>query len=483
MNIKRIKKEVCEAIEELRLRKPLIEQITNYVTINDCANVTLAIGASPVMADGEKEVEEMTSISDALVLNFGIIDVQPLETIIKAGLTANKKNIPIVFDPVGMGSIKYRSEAVLELLEKVHMSVIKGNASEIMSLAGVNTKTKGVDSNEDSLEAIDSAVKIANKYRCICAVTGSVDIITDGRNIVKIYNESDILSYITGTGCMIASLIASFLGAGASPLIGSVAGVLAMSLSGELAIEKEKKEKNGIGTYRVNLMNNIYNFSSEIVKKNARLDLEKREYKHSMYLITDESSCLGKNIYECVEESIRGGANLIQLREKNMPTRDFFNRAVKLKEICRKHNVPFVINDRIDIALAVEADGVHLGQSDMPIEIAKKILGYDKIVGISAGNMKEAISAQKSGADYVGVGAVFTTDTKEDADYISKEILCEMTDTLHIPVLAIGGIKLDNLDYFEDTGIDGICVISDILKNDDCKKRTEKLLENFREII
>lgn len=243
MNIKRIKKEVCEAIEELRLRKPLIEQITNYVTINDCANVTLAIGASPVMADGEKEVEEMTSISDALVLNFGIIDVQPLETIIKAGLTANKKNIPIVFDPVGMGSIKYRSEAVLELLEKVHMSVIKGNASEIMSLAGVNTKTKGVDSNEDSLEAIDSAVKIANKYRCICAVTGSVDIITDGRNIVKIYNESDILSYITGTGCMIASLIASFLGAGASPLIGSVAGVLAMSLSGELAIEKEKKKK------------------------------------------------------------------------------------------------------------------------------------------------------------------------------------------------------------------------------------------------
>lgn len=230
-------------------------------------------------------------------------------------------------------------------------------------------------------------------------------------------------------------------------------------------------------------MNNIYNFSSEIVKKNARLDLEKREYKHSMYLITDESSCLGKNIYECVEESIRGGANLIQLREKNMPTRDFFNRAVKLKEICRKHNVPFVINDRIDIALAVEADGVHLGQSDMPIEIAKKILGYDKIVGISAGNMKEAISAQKSGADYVGVGAVFTTDTKEDADYISKEILCKMTDTLHIPVLAIGGIKLDNLDYFEDTGIDGICVISDILKNDDCKKRTEKLLENFREII
>ncbi|MEG0249251.1 MAG: hydroxyethylthiazole kinase [Peptostreptococcus sp.] len=483
MDIERIKKEVCEAIDKVRSKKPLIEQITNYVTINDCANVTLSIGASPVMADGEKEVEEMTSIADALVLNFGIIDVQPLETIVKAGVTANKKNIPVVFDPVGMGSIKYRSEAVLELLEKVHMDVIKGNASEIMSLAGVKTKTKGVDSNEDSLEAIDSAVKIANKYRCVCAVTGSVDIITDGRSVVKIYNESDILSYITGTGCMIASLIASFLGAGASPLISAIAGVLAMSISGELAIKREEIEKNGIGTYRVDVMNNIYHFSPEIVKRNAKIDLEKREYKYSMYLITDEASCLGKDLYKSVEESIKGGANLVQLREKNVSTREFFERAVKLKEICHKHNVPLIINDRIDIALAIDADGVHLGQSDMPIELAKKIIGHQKIVGISAGNMKEAISAQESGADYIGVGAVFNTDTKKDADYVSKELLCEMTSNLHIPVLAIGGIKLDNLDYLRATDIEGICVISDILKNTDCKKRTEDLIGKFRNEI
>lgn len=482
MKKKAIIKELCEAIEKVRSKKPLIEQITNYVTINDCANVTLAIGASPVMADGEKEVEEMTSIADALVLNFGIIDVQPLETIVKAGLTANKKNIPVVFDPVGMGSIKYRSEAILELLEKVHMDVIKGNASEIMSLAGIKTNTKGVDSNEDSIDAINSAVKIANKYRCVCAVTGNTDIITDGRNIIKVYNESDILSYITGTGCMIASLVGSFLGAGVSPLIAALSGVLAMSISGELAIEREEVEKNGIGTYRVDVMNNIYHFYPEILEKNIKIDLEKREYKYSMYLITDEDACLGKDIYQCVEESLKAGVNLVQLREKEMSTRDFYKRAKKLKELCHRYNVPLLINDRIDIALAVDADGVHLGQSDMPIEVAKEIIGHQKIVGISAGNMEEAISAQKSGADYIGVGAVFTTNTKKDADYVSKETLSEMTKKLHIPVLAIGGIKLDNIDHLKNTEIDGICVISDILNNDDCKKRSEDLLNAFREL-
>lgn len=255
-----------------------------------------------------------------------------------------------------------------------------------------------------------------------------------------------------------------------------------MSISGELAIEREEVEKNGIGTYRVDVMNNIYHFSPEILEKNIKIDLEKREYEYFMYLITDEDACLGKDIYQCVEESLKAGVNLVQLREKEMSTRDFYKRAKKLKELCHRYNVPLLINDRIDIALAVDADGVHLGQSDMPIEVAKEIIGHQKIVGISAGNMEEAISAQKSGADYIGVGAVFTTNTKKDADYVSKETLSEMTKKLHIPVLAIGGIKLDNIEHLKNTEIDGICVISDILNNDDCKKRSEDLLNAFREL-
>lgn len=480
MNKERMIKELCKAIADVKEKKPLIEQVTNYVTINDCANVTLAIGASPVMGDGYEEVDQMTMIADALVLNYGIINGESLKTMIKAGRTANEYNIGIVLDPVGVGATKFRNEAIVDLLDQVHPSIIKGNASEIMSLSGMDTKSKGVDSSADSLEALDAAVKVARDYRCVCAVTGRIDIITDGRHIVKIYNESDLLSYITGTGCMITSLAASFLGAGASPLVSAVAGILTMAIAGEEAAVRENEENNGIATYREDVMNNIYRLNQYSIRDIAKIEVEKVEYKYPMYLVTDEMACRGKDFYESVEASIRGGAKIVQLREKDMSTRDFYKRALRLKEICHKHSVAFVINDRLDIAMAVDADGVHLGQSDMPIQMAKKMLGHNKIIGISAKNMEEALEAQEYGADYIGVGAIFATDTKKDSAVISLETIREMTGSLHIPVLAIGGLGLGKLDYLKDTAIDGICVISDILGADDPEDRTRKLLDEYR---
>lgn len=482
LNKERLIEDLCEAIVNLRDKKPLIEQVTNYVTINDCANVTLAIGASPVMGDGFEEVDQMTMISDALVINYGVINGASLKTMIKAGKTANKHNIGIVLDPVGVGATQFRNEAIVDLLTQVHPTIIKGNASEIMSLSGMNTKSKGVDSSADSLEAIDAALKVARDHRCVCAVTGRIDIITDGRYIVKIYNESDLLSYITGTGCMITSLAASFLGGGASPLVSAVGGILAMSIAGEEAAIRENEENNGIASYREDVMNNIYKFNQYSIRDLANIEVEKVEYKYPLYLVTDEKACKGKDFYESVEASIRGGAKIVQLREKNMDTRDFFKRALKLKEICHKHGVDFVINDRLDIAIAVDADGVHLGQSDMPIQKAKEILGHKKIIGISAKNMEEALEAQKYGADYIGVGAIFATDTKKDSGLIDLETLKDMTNQINIPVLAIGGIGLGKLGYLKDTGIDGICVISDILGSDDPEKRTRELLEEYRSI-
>lgn len=482
LNKERLIEDLCEAIVNLRDKKPLIEQVTNYVTINDCANVTLAIGASPVMGDGFEEVDQMTMISDALVINYGVINGASLKTMIKAGKTANKHNIGIVLDPVGVGATQFRNEAIVDLLTQVHPRIIKGNASEIMSLSGMNTQSKGVDSSADSLEAIDAALKVARDHRCVCAVTGRIDIITDGRYTVKIYNESDLLSYITGTGCMITSLAASFLGGGASPLVSAVGGILAMSIAGEEAAIRENEENNGIASYREDVMNNIYKFNQYSIRDLANIEVEKVEYKYPLYLVTDEKACKGKDFYESVEASIRGGAKIVQLREKNMDTRDFFKRALKLKEICHKHGVDFVINDRLDIAMAVDADGVHLGQSDMPIEKAKEILGHKKIIGISAKNMEEALEAQKYGADYIGVGAIFATDTKKDSGLIDLETLKDMTNQINIPVLAIGGIGLGKLGYLKDTGIDGICVISDILGSDDPEKRTRELLEEYRSI-
>ncbi|QWQ38932.1 hydroxyethylthiazole kinase [Gemella sp. zg-570] len=475
MNKNIIIEEICKAIKKVRETKPLIEQVTNYVTINDCANVTLAIGASPVMGDAYDEVDQMTKIANALVLNFGIISSESLKTMIKAGKTANENNIPIVFDPVGIGATPFRNETVIEFLNQVHVSIIKGNASEIMALAGVNVKTKGVDSSVESTEAIDAAIFIARKYRCVCTVTGKVDIITDGINIIKIQNESDSLAYITGTGCMIASLIGSYVGANKNPLISSVAGVLTMSLSGEIA----NNETKGIAAYKEEVMNNIFNFNPEMVIKNAKISYEKVKYQYDMYVITDEKACLGKDLYTSIEECIKGGAKIIQLREKKLATRDFLNRAIKIKEICAKYNVPLLINDRLDIAIAVDADGVHVGQSDMPIKKVKELMGHNKIVGVSVKTVSQALEAQKEGADYIGVGAIFATNTKPDAHVISKETIMDIKNNVYIPILAIGGIKLENLDVIKDIGVDGICVISDILNQEDCKKRTEELVEKF----
>lgn len=483
MDNKRLIEKICEASKLVKENKPLIEQITNYVTINDCANVTLAIGASPVMADSIDEAHQMTEISDCLVINFGGISETSLQTMINAGKVANEKNIPIVLDAVGVGATDFRNKSIKKLLENVHINVIKGNASEIMSLAGANIKTKGVDSSQESIEAYKYAIEISNKYRCVCAVTGKVDIITDGKQVAKIYNESDLLAYITGTGCMIGSLMGGFLGATKDPFISAVSGVLAMSVSGEMAYEsylKDDSMNKGICSYKENVINNIFKFDENIIRLRSKIEIEKIEYKYSMYLVTDEKACKGKDFYESVEASIKGGTKIVQLREKKMGTKEFFERASKLKEICHRYNIPFLVNDRLDIALAVDADGVHLGQSDMPILHAKKLLGHNKIIGISAKTMEEAREAQENGADYIGVGAIFSTDTKDDAKVISLEMIQKMTKELFIPVLAIGGIKYDNMDYLSEVDIQGVCVISDILGADDCEKRTKDILEKFK---
>ncbi|WAW15848.1 thiamine phosphate synthase [Peptostreptococcus equinus] len=219
-----------------------------------------------------------------------------------------------------------------------------------------------------------------------------------------------------------------------------------------------------------------------MIKENAKITFEKVKYQYDMYLVTDEKACLGKDFYKTIEESIKGGAKIVQLREKNLSTRDFLIRAKKLKEICDKYDIPLLINDRLDIALAVDAAGVHVGQSDMPIKKVKELIGHNKIVGISAKTVNEAIEAQEQGADYIGVGAIYSTDTKTDSDVITKDTMMDIRKSVYIPILAIGGVKLDNIEVLKDRDVDGICVISDILNQEDCKKRTEKLIEKFSKL-
>ncbi len=202
-----------------------------------------------------------------------------------------------------------------------------------------------------------------------------------------------------------------------------------------------------------------------------------------LYAVTDRSWLNGKTLYEQVEEAIAVGATFIQLREKELDEESFLIEAMEIQKLCKKYNVPFVVNDNVEIAKRIDADGVHVGQSDMEAGNVREILGADKILGVSAQTVEQAILAEKQGADYLGVGAVFPTGSKDDADDVSIETLKDICNSVSIPVVAIGGISKHNVLKLKNSGICGIAVISAIFAAYDIKKATEELKVLAKEVV
>ncbi|MGB9840028.1 thiamine phosphate synthase [Thermovenabulum sp.] len=187
---------------------------------------------------------------------------------------------------------------------------------------------------------------------------------------------------------------------------------------------------------------------------------------YSLYLVTDRTYLKGRSLFDAVEEAIKAGVTVVQLREKNISDREFYEMGLKLREVTKKYGVPLIINDRVDIAIAVDADGVHLGQEELPAKVVREVIGYKKIIGVSASSLKEAEEAYKYGADYIGVGAIFPTPSKKDAKYVGLQTLKEITEKIPIPILAIGGISKENIQEVLKYNIKGVCCISAILKGD-----------------
>ncbi|HOR86692.1 MAG TPA: thiamine phosphate synthase [Bacillota bacterium] len=190
---------------------------------------------------------------------------------------------------------------------------------------------------------------------------------------------------------------------------------------------------------------------------------DKRLINYSLYLITDRKVLGKKELFESIEAAVKGGVTLVQLREKGISDYDYYLLALKVKELLVKYCVPLIINDRVDIALAVDADGVHLGPEDLPISSAKEIMGSDKIIGASANCVEEAIVFQNQGADYLGIGALFPTKTKSNTENVTLRELKKIKETVHIPVVGIGGINLENASSVKAAGVDGIAVASAVL--------------------
>ncbi|MBU5443406.1 hydroxyethylthiazole kinase [Paenibacillus sp. MSJ-34] len=261
-------------INRVRQSKPLIHQITNYVTVNDCANVTLAIGASPVMADDADEVAEIVAMSSALVLNMGTLNNRIVESMIAAGRQANESGVPVVLDPVGAGASQLRNRTARTLLERIQFSVIRGNISEAKCLAGASANTRGVDASETDAAAgtegsVEVARLLARQYNCVVAVTGETDIVSDGARTLCIRNGHKALGSITGTGCMCSALIGSFCGAGSNYLAAAAAGVMTMGIAGEIAFEQEGHK--GLGSYRVALIDQIGHLGGETIHARGKI--------------------------------------------------------------------------------------------------------------------------------------------------------------------------------------------------------------------
>lgn len=231
---------------------PLIHHITNAVTINDCANATLAFGGRPVMADSPEEAADMAALASALVINIGTLNNQTIAAMKVAGKSANNHHVPVIFDPVGAGATPYRRKTSDELLQAFHADIICGNMSEIKVLAGLKANARGVDSGDSMDDAPKLAAGLAKQLNSVVAVTGPVDVVSDGRKIVKIHNGHPKLADVTGTGCMTNSLIASFAAVADSPLEAAVGGIAAMGLSGEKA-NRLLGESDGIGSFKVRL--------------------------------------------------------------------------------------------------------------------------------------------------------------------------------------------------------------------------------------
>ncbi len=200
---------------------------------------------------------------------------------------------------------------------------------------------------------------------------------------------------------------------------------------------------------------------------------------YSLYLVTDRMRMSTRTLGEAVEQAVIGGCTLVQLREKEIPALDFYMLALEIKKITDRYGIPLIINDRIDIAMTAGAAGVHIGQQDIPADIARKVIGRDMLLGVSVGSVAEAIDAVKAGADYLGVGAMFPTGTKPDAGFVSMEELGRIRKAVDIPIVVIGGISRENAMLFRPMGVDGLAVVSAVIAQPDIKASAADLKSLF----
>lgn len=257
-------------LSRVREIRPLVHHITNFVTVNDCANVTLAIGAAPVMAEAPEEVAEMVGLANALVLNIGTLSSTQVEAMLIAGRAANARGIPVVLDPVGAGATRFRTTTALRLLDGLEIAVIKGNAGEIGTIAGIEARVRGVDSAGMAGDPADVCCRLASRLGGVVAMSGPVDIVSDGNRVAFVENGCPMMGAVSGTGCMVASVTGAFAAVADDPFSAAVASLAAFGLAGERAAQ----EAHGPGSFRPGLIDALARLEPAALGAGARIRLE-----------------------------------------------------------------------------------------------------------------------------------------------------------------------------------------------------------------
>lgn len=480
---------------------PLVHNITNFVVMNNTANALLAIGASPVMAHAKEEMVEMSSMAGALVINIGTLTPDWVDAMIIAGKNAVKRGIPVVLDPVGAGATTYRTESCVRIMSECMPNIIRGNGSEIMVLeqayskylaqngkkVGVleseEIKSKGVDSTASSNAAVESAKRLAKLTGAVVSISGATDYITDGETVNTVPIGSPMMTKVTGLGCSASAITGAFAAVNKDYLEAATNAMFIMGLAGHSAAAKS----NGPGSLQLNFLDELYNATDNYFSK----EKAERLFKTPLYLVTDrhffgldttlpDNQCKADNLLEkTVLEAVENGVSMVQLREKECSSEEFIYLAKRLHRMLKQYNVPLIINDRIDVALAADAEGVHVGQSDSSVDEARRILGPSKIIGLSVETLEQAVDANSYDIDYIAVSPVFRTQTKTDTnDGFGLDGLSMVASFSKHPVVAIGGIHKENALDVMNVGADAIAVVSEIMAAKEPGRATAELLES-----
>lgn len=258
---------ICNTFLKVKTQTPLVQAITNYVTINDCANMLLAYGASPAMVESFDESYDFSKLASCIYINLGTLTREQEQAMIMASISAKNNNIPVVLDPVACGAIEHKRNFINKLFELGRIDIVKGNIGEIKALAGYKYETRGVDSIDNGNNSIDACCFLAKKFNCVVAATGINDIITDGTRTAIIKNGTNLLTLITGAGCMVGALTAATAGVEDDKFIATITSILSLNLAAEHA----EPESNGPGSFKINLIDHIYKLNKDHLKKEGKI--------------------------------------------------------------------------------------------------------------------------------------------------------------------------------------------------------------------